>query len=265
MTELLRFFWLHYRAHTIGIVALLWLAALLDFFSLSSLLPLLHSLTSTAAREGREFMVLHVLGLYVPPTLPVLLGLITLLLVAKGLVRWLAMRQVAMAAVNIAHGLRAELHAALLAASWRFFVQTPAGHLATAVGVEAYRAAFAYRRACAALVAALQVAFTVTLVVTISAWAGLSALLIGGAMAFVLRAIVHTSRAAGTAQTASTRTLAARVTDAAHTLKPARSMNRSAGIARWLEEANTELRRAEAQQLRCTSPTRSAVNPRPRF
>ena len=86
MSELLHFFWRHYRARTIAIVALLWLAALLDFFSLSSLLPLLQILTRT---EAASPLVLRLLG-GLTPTLPALLALITVLLLIKAQVRWLA-------------------------------------------------------------------------------------------------------------------------------------------------------------------------------
>jgi ATP-binding cassette subfamily C protein len=257
MRELFRYFWQHYRARTIAIVALLWLAALLDFVSLSSLLPLLHILTGADASN----LNLPLVGRLLPATVPALLAFITGLLVIKALLRWLAMRQVANAVMAVAHELRTALHDAILAASWRFFVHTPAAHLATAVSVEAFRAAFAYRRACAALAATLQLVFSVALVMLISAWAGLTALLVGAALAFVLRTIVRASRAAGVAQTESTRTLSARVTDTAHTLKPARAMGRQAGLARGLEEANRALRDAEATQLQTNEALIAAHEP----
>src|SRR5688572_28865557 len=113
MSQLLHFFWHRYRARTVAIVALLWLAALLDFFSLSSLLPLLQILTRT---EASSPLVLRLLG-GMTPTLPTVLALITVLLLIKAQVRWLAMREVASAVVTVAHELRAELHTAMLAAS----------------------------------------------------------------------------------------------------------------------------------------------------
>lgn len=257
MSELLHFFWQRYRARTIAIVVLLWLAALLDFFSLSSLLPLLQVITRT---EASSPLVLRLLG-GMTPTLPVVLALITVLLLVKALVRWLAMRQVASAVVTVAHELRAELHAAALAANWRFFVQTPAGHLAAAVTTEAYRAAFVYRRACAVLAATLQLAFTVILVVLISAGAGLAALAAGATLTYLLSFIVRASRAAGNALTESTRALSARITDTAHALKPARAMGRETGMARWLEEANSALRAAETQQLHANEALQAAHEP----
>jgi ATP-binding cassette subfamily C protein len=257
LRNLLHFFWHRYRARTIAIVALLWLGALLDFLSLSSLLPLLQVLTRT---EAVSPLVLRLLG-GSTPTLPALLAIITVLLLIKALVRWLAMRQVADAVVTVAHALRADLHAAALAASWRFFVQTPAGHLAAAVTSEAYRAAFAYRRACACLAATLQLAFAVILVVLISASAGLAALAAGAAVTYLLRSIVRASRAAGSALTEATRALSARVTDTARALKPARAMGREAGMARWLEEANRALRAAETQQLRSNEALHAAYEP----
>jgi ATP-binding cassette subfamily C protein len=260
MSALLHFFWHHYRVRTIAIVALLWLAAVLDFFSLSSLLPLLQILTRTEASIQASPLALRLLG-GLTPTLPALLALITSLLLIKALMRWMAMREVANAVVAVAHELRAELHSAMLAASWRFFVQTPAGHLAAAVTSEAYRAAFAYRRACAFLAATLQLAFTVILVVQISAWAGLAALAAGAAVIYLLGSIVRASRAAGSELTESTRALSARVTDTAHALKPARAMGRDAGLARWLEEANSALRAAETRQMRNNEALQSAHEP----
>lgn len=257
MSELLHFFWHRYRARTIAIVALLWIAALLDFFSLSSLLPLLQILTRT---EASSPLLLRLLG-GMTPTLPSVLALVTVLLLIKAQVRWLAMRQVASAVVTVAHELRAELHAAALAASWRFFVQTPAGHLAAAVTAEAYRAAFAYRRGCAVLAATLQLALTVILVVLISAWAGLAALAVGAVLTYLLGFIVRASRAAGSALTDATRTLSARVIDTAHALKPARAMSRETGMARWLEEANSALLAAETQQLRANEALQAAYEP----
>jgi ATP-binding cassette subfamily C protein len=257
MRKLLHFFWRRYRARTVGIVGLLSLAALLDFFSLSSLLPLLQILTRT---EAASPLVLRLLG-GLTPTLPALLALITVLLLLKALVRWLAMRQVASTVVTVAHELRDEVHAAMLAASWRFFVQTPAGHLAAAVTTETFRAALAYRRACAVVAATLQLAVTVILVVLISAWAGLGALVVGAAVASLLGFIVRASRAAGSELTEATRALSARVTDIAHALKPARAMGRDTGMTRWLDEANTALRAAETRQLRTSEALQAAHEP----
>jgi ATP-binding cassette subfamily C protein len=257
MRKLLHFFWRRYRARTVGIVGLLSLAALLDFFSLSGLLPLLQILTRT---EAASPLVLRLLG-GLTPTLPALLALITVLLLLKALVRWLAMRQVASTVVTVAHELRDEVHAAMLAASWRFFVQTPAGHLAAAVTTETFRAALAYRRACAVVAATLQLAVTVILVVLISAWAGLGALVVGAAVASLLGFIVRASRAAGSELTEATRALSARVTDIAHALKPARAMGRDTGMTRWLDEANTALRAAETRQLRTSEALQAAHEP----
>jgi ATP-binding cassette subfamily C protein len=260
MGQLLLFFWHRYRARSLAIVTLLWLAALLDFFSLSSLLPLLQILTQTDASAQSAPPLLRLLRGWTP-TLPALLALITSLLAVKALARWLAMRQVASAVVTVAHELRAELHTAMLAASWRFFVQTPAGHLAAAVTAEAYRAAFAYRRACALVAATLQLVFTVILVVLISAWTGVAALAAGIAVASVLSFVVRASRAAGNALTDSTRALNARITDTARALKPARAMGREAGMARWLEDANRALSAAETQQLRTNEALQAAYEP----
>ncbi|MGH7471199.1 MAG: ABC transporter ATP-binding protein, partial [Longimicrobiales bacterium] len=256
MRKLFRYFWQHYRMRTSAVVALLWLAALLDFVSLSSLLPLLHILTGAPGSPG-----LARLPGWFPTTVPALLAFIAALLLVKALLRWLAMRQVANAVVAVAHELRTELHAAMMAASWSFFVQTPAAHLATAVASEAYRAAFGYRRACAVLAAFLQLAFTVVLVAVISAWVGLTALLIGGAITFLLRSIVRNSRTAGVAQTESTRALSARVADTAHTIKPARAMGRQAALGRALDDASRSLRNAESAQLHANEILISAREP----
>jgi ATP-binding cassette subfamily C protein len=111
------------------------------------------------------------------------------------------------------------------------------------------------------LAAALQLAFTVLLVVLISAWTGVAAFVAGAIGTYLLGFIVRASRTAGTALTESTRELSARITDTAHALKPARAMGRETGMARWLEEANTALRLAETQQLRTSEALQVAHEP----
>jgi ATP-binding cassette subfamily C protein len=244
------------------VVALLWCAALLDFLSLSALLPLLHALTGSSAQSGAARWLAKGLELLaLPLTLPVLLTVIVTLVLGKAGLRWLAMSQVSGAVVGAAHDLRTKLHEAMMAASWRFFVQTPAGHLASAATVEAYRAAFAYRRACSALAALLQLLFTVALVLLISVWAGVLALLLGGTVALLLRTIVRASRKAGYAQTDATRMLSARVTDLARALKPARGMGRDTEFGQWLNRDSLALRRAELLQLRANEALQAAQEP----
>lgn len=234
-TSFYRYLWQHQRTRSLAIAAALWLSAVLDGFGLSMALPLLTQVTHSGAPGGlsASAIILIILGAFI----------------AKAVIRWLSMWQVANGVAQVARELRNDLFNALVRVDWRFFVQTPAGHLSSAAGVDAYRAAYALRRACGALAAILQLAVYLALIAAISFWVGLGALALAGLIGFALRFLVQSSRRGGQEHSASTRDVVSSVMQFAHALKPARSMARDRMLKDWLRTSNDRLWRAERHQL----------------
>src|SRR5687768_3799379 len=259
-TSFFQYFWTRHRGRTIAIIALLWLAALLDAVGFTTTLPLIDLLMRDAGEAGgRASAFVRILGSR--PTLPALLAVIVAAFCAKALVRWLAMRRVADAVIAVSTELRTELTAALLSADWRFFVQTPAGHLATTASVDTMRAAYAYRRACVGVAAALQLIVYLTLIVFMSVWTAIISLVIGILALGVWKWLARPTREGGTQQALATRELSAGITDIARALKPARAMGRQSKLSHWLERANLALSAAERRQMYATENLQSAQEP----
>ncbi len=248
---------------TAALVVLMALAGAAEGFGLLTLLPLLESALPAAGPPSRAAgaisALLRALGL--APTMPVLLAVIAAALLAKALFRWVAMAQVAAAVAEVAESLRRRLVRALFRARWPAAAGCAPGALAGSVTRDAFWAGFAYRDACGVLAAAVQLAVYAAAVLAVSWPAGLAALGVGVVGSVVLGAWVRAGRRAGVAQTAASRTLAARLVDVAHALAPIRAMRRERAFRQGLDADAAELRKAEEAHIRATEALRSFDEP----
>lgn len=212
-------------------VVLLMLSGLGEGIGIASLLPLLNlALEGTQAGAEPSSLTRAVesaIGLVgLRPTPATLLGIIVVSIFLKSLFLWLAMRQVGFTVAAVTKELRLELMQALLAARWSYFAKAPLGEFANAVSGEATRASTAYRDACVALGAVLQVFVYLAVAMTIAWHVSLGAIVVGTGFLFLLRKLVRLSRSAGEDQTRLTKSLTGRLVDALQGIKPVKAMAR---------------------------------------
>lgn len=216
-----------YRSRTILMISLLMLSGLAEGVGIATLLPVLEIGTAEAGRapSGISVAVANVVrSVGLSPTLPVLLLLIVGAMMAKGGFRWLAMSQVGFIVARDATDLRLRLLRAIMRAEWRYFMSKPVGHFAAAISNEAHRAASAYREACTALAALMQVTVYTGLVLFMSWQVALFAVVVGGGVVWLLRGFVEASRRAGKEQTLLMRSLVSRLTEALPSIKSIKAM-----------------------------------------
>lgn len=261
-------FFLHfaraYRVRTALMVGLLVLAGVAEGVGIATLLPVLEIGTAQSGQDTSgigEAVAGAIRGVGLEPTLPILLGLIVLALTAKGVFRWMAMSQVGYIVAHVATELRLRLLRAIMGAEWRFFTSKPAGHFATAISSEAHRAASAYREACAALAALMQVIVYAALVLVISWRVALFAVLVGGGVVWLLRGFIESSRRAGGEQTLLMRSLIARLTEALPGIKSIKAMGREQHLYPLLEAEAEEFNRAQRRQVHASETLRSFQEP----
>jgi ATP-binding cassette subfamily C protein len=242
------------RAHpvrTAGTVGLLFLSGLAEGVGLATLLPVLEwvgdieAATGTLGADVRSRLV----SLGVTPTLDVLLLLIVVALSVKAALRFLAMHAVSETVARVSADLRLRVLRAVMAARWRYFATAPTGVIANALSHEALRAAGAYRNACIAVAALVQIAVYLVLALLVSWRLALLAAAGGTVIILLLAGLVRASRRTGHEYASLLGDLASRVIDLVHGLKAVKAMGRERPFLGWLEHQSERLARAEGALL----------------
>jgi ATP-binding cassette subfamily C protein len=258
------FFLQAYPARSALMVVLLIFSGLAEGIGVLTLLPVLELAAGgdTGEPSGISLAVarfLNALGL--PSSLGILLTLIVVAMVLKGAFRWSAMKQVGYTVAQIATDLRLRLIRGLMEAQWTYFTSRSTGHFANAISTEAHRASSAYRMACTAMAAAIQLVIYLLIVVVVSWQVALLSLLVGGMVVTVLRQFVSMSRQAGQHQTRVMRSLIRRLTEALPGIKPIKAMAREADLLPLLERETEGFNRAQQQQVLASESMRSFQEP----
>lgn len=252
-----------YAGRTALLVALLVVAGAAEGFGLLTLLPLVEVALggSTGAGAAERFVVGVLDGVGMAPTLAGLLVTLVLALWLRGLFRWLAMRQVGDTVARVARELREELLSALLAARWAHVGSERSGDVATALSRDAIWAGNAYRNACAALAALIEVVVYTVVVMVVSWRLGVLGLAGAAVLALVLGVFVRLSRRAGVDQTVRSRRLVSRLLDVLGGLKAIKAMGREGGYEDLLRREARSLERAERRQVLAVESLRAFQEP----
>lgn len=216
-----------YPGRSALMIVLLSLAGLAEGIGLAALLPLVQELLlgEPPAADGFLARTLGLVGL--SPTLASLLAVIFAVILAKGLLKWFAMREVGYTTARVASSLRAELVGALMAARWRYYTGQSAGALTDAISSQAGRASLAYREACSVFAAAAQVAVYLGIVALLSWRAALLSILAAAAIALLFGPLLRLTREAGAAKTRSLRTMVSRLNELLGGVKAIKAMGRT--------------------------------------
>jgi len=248
----LKFFMRAYPGRSALMIGLLALAGLFEGIGVVTMLPLLELATGSDPSEqsslGRRVDVaLARVGL--EPSLGLLLSLIVVVMTAKAVFLWLAMRQVGYTVAQVTTDLRMALLRALMGARWSYYTSQPTGGFGNAISSEAHRAASAYREGCSMVANALQILVYLGVAVLVSWRMAIGTVLIGSVFLFLLRGFVRMAREAGNEQTVLMRSLVERLTDALRGIKPIRAMAREGEIQPLLESETEGLNEALRRQV----------------
>lgn len=202
-----------------------------------------------------------VTGLGLPPSLFTLLALVLAGVVLKGLLTWVAMRQVGYVAADIDTELRLSLLSRLFRARWELFVREPLGRFAGAVGHEATLAATAYQKVFEVVSRVLQITMN-TLVVFVVSWRlALLMLALGAGVGAVASAFTRVSRSASRAGNEARRALIVKLLDAVHGMKPIRAMGAERHFLPTLVADAHRVRQALRRQVGAAEGLKAAQEP----
>jgi ATP-binding cassette subfamily C protein len=237
---------------TLVMVAMLIGAGMAEGVGIAGLLPLLEIGVSSGGGEpsGVSRRIAELIGILgLQPTLGVLLLIVVGAMAIKGLLRWLAMRQVGYVVARVAMDLRLRLIRALLKADWSYFSTRPVGYFANSISSEAHRAANSYRMACNAIADLAQAGVYAVIVFLVSPRIALLAALAGGGIILGLRRLVDSARVAGEQQTDLMRSMVARLTEALPGLKPLKAMGKEDYVLPLLEAETRGFYDAQQKQV----------------
>lgn len=232
------------------VIASLVLAAAVESFGFSTLLPLLSLASNRPVSEHSALgqimePLLSFVGLH--PSTPVLLLVILLALLIKSALLLIANRQVGYTVAQVATELRLRLLRALLCTRWAYFTSQPIGTLANAFAAEATRASQAYLAGVTMISQLIIVAAYAVVAAMTSYLATVVAISLGIITVLILSRLVHITRAAGAQQTELQKDAISRLIDIFRGVKLVKVMGREPIVAPILvnetEQLNTALRR----------------------
>ena len=244
-----RFLVRSYPAQTLRTSVLIALSSAAEALGVATLVPTLNAAMPAGAASGVSSQVDRLLGALLawaglPYNLVTLVLIVTLLMMAKGLFQWLALRAGGEAMAQIATDFRLRLVANLFRARWSFFVQQPIGSLATAVGHETYATAHAYLAMCQLFAAGSVALVYLAVIALVSLPALLLTLVVGFMLVAPLRLLLGYVRTTATSEARAQKSFITNLLNAIQSIKPIRAMGN--------EEAFEGLARSDAGDLRAS-------------
>ncbi len=208
-------------------ILLLLLAGLVESVGAISVVPLIAIMISDQDTPDPLLSKIEDLfmGVGVNPTLPNVLIVITMAMLAKAVLTLLAQRQVGYVEAEVSTRLRVRLLDCLLRADWSFFVEQPSGRLTYALSTECTHAGNALRILALATSYLVQAAVYLLVGLFISWQLLVAGLLFGGLLMFAFRAMVQMVRLAGVRQAAALNAMNTLLTDSLAGAKPLKVMN----------------------------------------
>jgi ATP-binding cassette, subfamily C, bacterial len=261
----IRHFLTAHPARSTAMVVLLALGGLAEGIGAATMLPFLNAAMGTGDVGGDDRLtqavtfVLTSVGL--PVTMPVLLGLIVVGIWLKSAFLWLGMTHVGYLVAEVTAESRLNLMRALLKARWSFFVRQKAGTFANAISSESDRAAAAYREACAAGAAFIQIGMYLLVAFLISWPVALAAIVSGLALVRGLRRYVRRTWQAGQEKTVLLDSLTARLTDIILGIKALKAMGTEDRVTPFLEERTKALEEAQRKRVLAMESMQMAQEP----
>jgi ATP-binding cassette subfamily C protein len=245
-----------YPWQSLVVLGCLLLAAVLDGFGLSAVLPVLNLAMSDGAGadaappSALELRVLGVLDAFgVPRELGPLVGVLVGVFVVKALILLVAKRRVGYMVAQVATDLRLRLLRALLETRWSYYTRQPVGLAANAMASEASRGAQAYYYLAQVLTYSIQALIAITVALALSWRATLIAAVAAVVSLAALQAFVIMSSRAGRRQTELLKSLLRQLTDLLGAVKLLKAMAREPLVGPLLERDTQRLNKALRKQV----------------
>lgn len=217
----------HGFARQATMMALLFLAGLVEGIGWATLLPLISVAVGGGSGVSQIDMLVRELLATVglSPDLGSLLTVVVVCMVAKAALMILAMSYVGFMVAAISNELRVTLIERLLHARWSYFIRHPVGRFATSIGHESNRAALAYKAAVRFLIDIIQCGIYLLIAFLYSWRVALISLLVGGIISIIMHRVTRMARRAGGEQTAYITRLVSRLNDVVLGIKPLKAMD----------------------------------------
>ncbi|MBI5251482.1 MAG: ABC transporter ATP-binding protein [Desulfomonile tiedjei] len=228
------------------------LSGLAEGVGVASLLPVLYLVLGRDPYSGKELGSLvakafSMVGL--EPTFEILLVLMVCMMLVKGVLVLLSLREVGYTVAHVEADLRLSLIRSLMNARWQHFVTLHDGAIANAITNEAERAAYGYRRICFIIGCAVQLLVYAFISLVVSWQMTIFAAVAGLTVAALLTRFVRITREAGISQTNLLRSVSARLVDGLRCLKPLKAMACEQLLGPFLESEINELKVARRKEI----------------
>jgi ATP-binding cassette subfamily C protein len=240
-----------YPGRSAAALAFLFVASMLEGLGLSMFLSMLSIINdeSSAPTGLQRFAMDALSGIGIEPSAGSLLLAASLLIALRGVMSLLANRQVGYTVAHIATDLRLTLIRATMRARWKHYLDQSVGGLSNAIATEAQRASETFQLG--AEMSAMGLTSMVYLVVafSISADAGIGALIAGGVLLLGMRVLIRKSRRAGQRQTQLQKSLLTLIGAQFAAAKPLKAMAREQHVDALLTDETQQLQRALRKQV----------------
>ena len=250
---------------TIAVVTFSMLASFAEGLGIAAFIPLLGLMVDMGAGENWLSTAVHGIFEYIGvlPTLPNVLALMVLAILAKATLVLLSIQQAGFAAAEATSRLRLLLVQSLLHARWSYFAHLQTGRTSHSIVNETARAASVYTSASKIAVAGVQTAVYLLLALAVSWYATLLAIALSVVTFFALGFLMRMVRQAGQKRTAVMQSLSNRLVETIGMFKPLKAMRLEHVVVPLLEEDCADLEKSQKKII--TSKSFLAVYYEPLF
>jgi len=228
------------------VVTCLVLASTAEGLGIAAVVPLLTIVTESEASASPVMIAaaefVETLGLEL--SLGPVIVFIVLGLLGKAALLFIAMRYVGFTVAEVETILRRRLVGRLLGARWSYVVDQQVGRFANAAHAQAAHAGEAYAKAAVLMALSIETAVLIAMSFLVSWELALSALVLGGLLAWALSFLVVIARKAGRKRTVSSRELVSFLSDAVGNIKPIKAMGRQGAFNALFEKKIRVIRRS---------------------
>lgn len=255
-----------YPRQTLAMLLALFLAGLVQGFSLTALLPMFNMAVGgagdTASSSGAGKIATSALQfLGISPTVASLLMMVITGVLLKSALVLVADRKVGYTVAHVATDLRLALLSALLGTRWEYYLSQSMGSLANSAATEVMRASQAYLHGALGITYLVQ-SFVYAAVALLVSWkVSVVAFAAGGLLLLLLQHLVQKTKKAGRRETVLLQSLLARLTDSLRSVKPLKAMGREELAKSLLESDAVKLNRALRKQVYSKAVLKSLQEP----
>lgn len=254
--SVLAYFFKAYPYQSLAVVVALLFAGVAETLGIGALLPLI-SIVIGGESAGQDNTLAAIVTqgyetLGIAPSLENLLLTIVVLITAKAVIIFQAMRFVSYVAADVARDMRLNLIRALMQAKWHYFIGLSVGKIGNIISSEAQRAGHCYMLASRTLAALVQALVYILAAFVVSWQVSLMAVVMGGIVGVFVKRLIGMARRAGADMTLTTNDMLARLNESLSAVKPLKAMAQEERYLAHLEKDTTAVMEAQKMQYRAS-------------